>query len=252
MKKHIIIKWLILTVALCNPLNAVIHETEWTIDLSVQLSDLFGDQITITPAHGNRCIISGVLNSNNNEPFIWLDSDSTILYQTTFSDPDEFLFHGDTWSFDKNTCVVHTLNSSTLLHTREFWRLNGGGGVDVELLHTWTNGDINFSPKMMTKGRSFKPKYRIYFFDKPTSTLKAIKINSSLNNTSLAVTTAAGYSGTNFVINWQSESGIQYQVEKSTDLITWINEGGEISGTGGELSYSVPFADPIFLRITIP
>lgn len=49
---------------------------------------------------------------------------------------------------------------------------------------------------------------------------------------------ASGIQNGNYVISWQSKSGVDYQIQESTDLESWNPVGVPIVGTGDGLSWS--------------
>ena len=49
---------------------------------------------------------------------------------------------------------------------------------------------------------------------------------------------ASGISGSNYIINWNSVSGVEYQIQSSTNLTDWVNVGSPISGTGEPLTWA--------------
>ena len=42
----------------------------------------------------------------------------------------------------------------------------------------------------------------------------------------------------NFVLNWDSSSGTDYQIQSSTDLTNWVNVGSSIVGTGETMTWA--------------
>jgi hypothetical protein len=54
------------------------------------------------------------------------------------------------------------------------------------------------------------------------------------------------YSGGNVTVSFSSISGVNYQVESSTDLSSgpWAPEGGQLAGTGGTLTYQAAAGSP--------
>jgi hypothetical protein len=62
-----------------------------------------------------------------------------------------------------------------------------------------------------------------------------------------------GITGENFMIRWSSESGVQYQIQKSTDLASWEDIGMPITGNGIEMQWAEPFeGDSVFYRLVLP
>ena len=49
---------------------------------------------------------------------------------------------------------------------------------------------------------------------------------------------SSGFSQDNFVLNWDSSSGTEYQIQSSTDLTNWINVGSSIVGTGETMTWA--------------
>ena len=62
-----------------------------------------------------------------------------------------------------------------------------------------------------------------------------------------------GINGENFLIRWSSDSGVQYQIQKSNDLVSWENVGMPITGNGAEMLWAEPFVgDSVFYRLILP
>lgn len=63
----------------------------------------------------------------------------------------------------------------------------------------------------------------------------------------------SGWDGGNFKMQWLSETGRSYQIQKSNDLSVWTNEGNPITGTGSTMEMVVPREGPkTFYRIQVP
>jgi len=50
--------------------------------------------------------------------------------------------------------------------------------------------------------------------------------------------TSSGFNQDNFVLNWDSSSGTDYQIQSSTDLTNWVNVGSSIVGTGETMTWA--------------
>ena len=63
----------------------------------------------------------------------------------------------------------------------------------------------------------------------------------------------SGISGSNLIIRWQSQTGVRYQVQKSTDLELWEDEGVALDGIGATLQWASPVSagDELFLRVVV-
>lgn len=63
----------------------------------------------------------------------------------------------------------------------------------------------------------------------------------------------SGASNGNAIISWASQQGAKYQVQKSTDLESWINVGLPLDGTGEPMTYSeATEGGNLFFRLRIP
>lgn len=52
-------------------------------------------------------------------------------------------------------------------------------------------------------------------------------------------------------VSWFSDTGMTYQVEESEDLDVWLDLGGALLGTGGEISIATPYSGPKkFYKVT--
>jgi hypothetical protein len=54
---------------------------------------------------------------------------------------------------------------------------------------------------------------------------------------------ASGFIGDNFVIQWESVLNAQYQIQSSTNLTDWVDEGGILTGTGASMSWANPITE---------
>ena len=49
---------------------------------------------------------------------------------------------------------------------------------------------------------------------------------------------SSGFIQENYVLNWNSENGVNYQIQQSTDLTNWNNVGSFLVGTGDSMSWA--------------
>lgn len=55
------------------------------------------------------------------------------------------------------------------------------------------------------------------------------------------------------VASWGSVFGLTYQVQRSTDLRTWVDIGSRMMGTGESMRYADPLRETKgFLRVVVP
>ncbi len=66
---------------------------------------------------------------------------------------------------------------------------------------------------------------------------KKYVISSELNVV-VSSQTSSGFNQDNFVLNWDSSSGTEYQIQSSTDLTNWVNVGSSIVGTGETMTWA--------------
>ena len=65
-----------------------------------------------------------------------------------------------------------------------------------------------------------------------------IKLSESSSEVILSSQTSSGFNQDNFVLNWNSSSGTEYQIQSSTDLTNWVNVGSSIVGTGETMTWA--------------
>ncbi len=67
------------------------------------------------------------------------------------------------------------------------------------------------------------------------------------------VGSVSGVEDGNYIVSWDSDVDVQYQIQKSLDLVSWSPIGATITGTGGTQSWSTPVGTtPEFYRIVLP
>ena len=81
----------------------------------------------------------------------------------------------------------------------------------------------------------FVQKDALYFKD---GNLKLLKYVNTNNNTVITSHQSAGFNQDNFVLNWNSSSGAQYQIQSSTDLTNWVDVGSALIGTGDMMTWA--------------
>ena len=75
----------------------------------------------------------------------------------------------------------------------------------------------------------------LYFKD---GNLKLLKYVNTNINTVITSHQSAGFNQDNFVLNWDSSSGAQYQIQSSTDLTNWVDVGSALIGTGDMMTWA--------------
>ena len=71
-----------------------------------------------------------------------------------------------------------------------------------------------------------------------TSIIRKYTITSDNPTPTLSSQTSSGFNQDNYVINWDSSLGVQYQIQSSTDLTNWVNVGSSIVGTGETMTWA--------------
>ena len=64
------------------------------------------------------------------------------------------------------------------------------------------------------------------------------KYSFSLPQETISGIVSSGFSQDNYVLNWGSSSGTEYQIQSSTDLTNWVNVGSSIVGTGETMTWA--------------
>ena len=74
----------------------------------------------------------------------------------------------------------------------------------------------------------------------------------STDSNSIVGKMSSGVHGTNLQVRWESSVGGQYTVQTSTDLTTWEDSIGPLTGTGSEIAVNIPLpadSDRVFARV---
>ena len=101
-----------------------------------------------------------------------------------------------------------------------------------------TDGKVTF-----TEDATFGGDVRIpqgAFIASQTSTTNPVArfTNTNVNQNVLSSHTSSGFNQDNYVINWDSSSGAQYQIQSSTDLTNWVDVGSALIGTGDMMTWA--------------
>ena len=97
------------------------------------------------------------------------------------------------------------------------------------------SSSTDFSDGTVKNYSPFAEKDTLYFKDGNLKLLKYVNTNS---NTIITSHHAAGFNQDNFVLNWDTSSGKEYQIQSSTDLTNWVNVGSAIVGTGESMTWA--------------
>ena len=112
------------------------------------------------------------------------------------------------------------------------------GGDHSHLNHFYTVGLYSYSVDTTRDDGSFRS------FTCPTNlVVTKYSITSSSesypeNGSIISTYTSAGFNQDNFVLNWDTSSGTEYQIQSSTDLTNWVNVGSAIVGTGESMTWA--------------
>ncbi len=71
-----------------------------------------------------------------------------------------------------------------------------------------------------------------------TLIIRKYTITSDNPTPTLSAQTSSGFNQDNYVINWDSSSGAQYQIQSSTDLTNWVDVGSALIGTGDMMTWA--------------
>ena len=77
-----------------------------------------------------------------------------------------------------------------------------------------------------------------FFYVQLSSILRKYTITSDNPTPTLSAQTSSGFNQDNYVINWDSSSGAQYQIQSSTDLTNWVDVGSALIGTGDMMTWA--------------
>ena len=79
-------------------------------------------------------------------------------------------------------------------------------------------------------------------FYRSTSTNRAVfkKYTYQYENNSIVIASqiSSGFNQDNFVINWETSPGEEYQIQSSTNLTNWVNVGSSIVGNGETMTWA--------------
>jgi len=177
--------------------------------------------------NNNNLIVSvslfPIINNMNNRYFILSSEDGSIVYAIP-DEPNEqiILFSEGNFAYDSNS---HNDNPS-------IYFLNANGEYENQIVTNYAISDL---------GAGFvqeKASDILYVPSQDYYKIRKYTITSDNPTPTLSAQTSSGFNQDNYVINWDSSSGAQYQIQSSTDLTNWVDVGSTLIGTGEMMTWA--------------
>jgi hypothetical protein len=220
------------------------YELEWQVDLSETIPIIYGIESSaephVNPYNGNICLIlrDGSYSTGITRMAI-LSSAGELIH---FSAP-----------LDKGYRITYVAAADTYIIEHSFggkretyiYKMLDYSLYDLIPLHE-SNINTSLSWAGLYESHGYNDYVNVYGWE-----VYKYKKNSTVE----IFTGAASYgvNGENFLIRWSSASGVQYQIQKSIDLVSWENIGIPITGNGVEMQWAEPFVgDSVFYRLALP
>ncbi len=100
-------------------------------------------------------------------------------------------------------------------------------------------GDYIFNYQLDNQSKHSIFGHKNSFYLRRDSSITLCKFtNTNVNQNVLSSHTSSGFNQDNYVINWDSSSGAQYQIQSSTDLTNWVDVGSALIGTGDMMTWA--------------
>ena len=199
---------LISTLYICNAGISLV----WEKDLSTYMSE--GDDVQLLRiANDSICV---AINKGNSQDILVYNSDGTNqLYDTISSGGLEFF-------------MISSVPNHFAVNLDGTLRLYELQGETYTVVTNMVCTDFT--------GLAYSSINSKYFYTIEGTRLKKFKMDMPSAKIDGAV--ASGINGSNFILNWESETGVQYQIQSSVNLTNWVDVGNLITGTGTSLSWA--------------
>ncbi len=200
------------------------------VNLSGYTTSVYGNSIE-SFADDSVCIIFDSENSSSPSLLVLLDKDGDLIFNTTNA------VRGSSFPSFSNTSNRFAIVLGYSQAYRFFERNDDASYsyFDIDAINLrWSGDGVNPPRSLYTMSGAVLSKYT---FD----SVRPILAPST-----------SGVQGPNFKISWESESGIQYLIQKSEDISIWSDVGTQITGTGGTLNWSTSInSTSEFYRVTL-
>ena len=160
-----------------------------------------------------------------------LDSDGSVIYSEAF----DFAQDDFDWSPNHNNLFLGRYNPNGIY----IYELNESGSYTKTILQGSLDSENPHANKFMDP--------RIFYTKNGSAEQQADILNKysfdrlAVSGTTIQGHLSAGFYQENFILNWESSLGSQYQIQSSTNLIDWTPVGQRLTGTG----YSMTWANHI-------
>ena len=196
----------------------------WSVDLSQHIGGTVqGDYVDVKSYSDGS--VAGIVESSNGKTYLFaFFSDGTLKT----IDPLPSDYDADFSDHSSNPDVIALSLESTDTYQTEYIRL-------YEYTNEGKNYTVSTLPSKAFFYGSFSGVDPTLFFRIDGSTLIKYRIGTA---PVIDGSVASGINGSNYIINWNSIAGMEYQIQSSTNLIDWVNVGSPISGTGESLTWA--------------
>tara|TARA_E500000178_G_C16926605_1_gene709704 strand:- start:70 stop:789 length:720 start_codon:yes stop_codon:yes gene_type:complete len=193
-----------------------IYESEFYSDVYMRIFKL---------NNNNALIQASLLNPSAEKVFILNGEDGSIIdsFDVEYGFSQLTLFSEGNFAYMFNeVTIIHFINENGLYETLRI--TNNNLVFDGGAIYQQGVSDVLYTYSETTNGYA--------------SALYKYTITSDNSSPVLNAQTSSGFSQDNFVLNWDSSSGTEYQIQSSTDLTNWVNIGSAIVGTGESMTWA--------------
>ena len=228
------------------------YTLDWEYSFETSYPDLSTNYWNISDMHkmsDNR--IAVIVNAGEQDGGdFWYDTNSPVSGSyICFLRQDGYLlnyyFHSNTIFFVKSPnptqIIVEEMTSDNLFNKTSDFTIYSStdnpfvfGTQQIDGLETLSSA-TDFRDSTIKNISPFVQKDVLYFKD---GNLKLLKYVNTNINTVITSHQSAGFNQDNFVLNWNSSSGAQYQIQSSTDLTNWVDVGSALIGTGDMMTWA--------------
>lgn len=215
-----------LTAILCSSYSEV--NLEWQIDISGQIEaypEYFPLQFVKQYSDGGVAILLSASIATTNALYVF-NSEGVLILEDVFYNSD-----GPVGNLllppNPDYLFVEIRQGGTQESFRRIYEIQGGG-------FSVTNSPL---ASKFSSGAYLSKDPSVYFtFDAVTKILSKYRMSPAPSTIEASV--ASGINGSNYILNWNSKTGESYQIQSSTNLTSWVDVGGAITGTGSPLTWA--------------
>ena len=165
-------------------------------------------------------------------------STSNLLVQLTFNDYYDSGFVNSSGSpvfGDRKSLLFYNI------YTKETESIVDSDNFNYGEIYFYPCWEDNQCARLLTIDDNYLKRYDESIFENSINNNSTGDHHSGVNGTNLVRLSShqsAGFNQDNFVLNWVSSSGTEYQIQSSTDLTNWVDVGSALIGTGDMMTWA--------------